>query len=241
MVRATPISFSRVLFRLRSTQYRNWLLVIDSAENLDQDGLAKYIPSCSHGSILVTSTRRQARCGPRQLEVANIDDLDNQSSLDLLLKLARYSDLDDETEMIAAKEVAKELDEFPLAIEQAARLIREGEFTFSDFLDQYRSIYRHLMAINSSDELWSYDKSRVILTILDMAHRSLDSEELGDTPMEVVKLQKILSERPYLRLSLRRLCQLLLDQTEGGVWPNREFNNTPNHVFLELKQYQLEQ
>ncbi|KAH6972482.1 hypothetical protein BKA56DRAFT_117475 [Ilyonectria sp. MPI-CAGE-AT-0026] len=95
------------------------------------------------------------------------------------------------------------------------------------------------MAVNPSDELWSYDKNRVILTILDMAYRSLDSEcailleyigvlgswpiplsvleqslfvddQANSAPGDVVRLRKILSEPHYLRLSLRRLAKFCL-------------------------------
>jgi hypothetical protein len=49
--------------------------------------------------------------------------------------------------MTAAKDIAKELDGIPLALEQAAGLIREGEFSFSEFLSKNRSEHRHLMAV----------------------------------------------------------------------------------------------
>ncbi|KAL6407046.1 regulatory protein NB-ARC [Ilyonectria robusta] len=239
-------ALARVVARLRSTRYRNWLLVLDSAENLDQAGLAKYIPSCPHGSVLVTSTRRHAFSGSHPLQVINLDGLDAKTSTSLLLKLAHCPSLSESNvsltqtlETIAAKTIAKELGGIPLALEQAAGLIREGEFSFSTFLGQYRNEYRRLMAANPSDELWSYDKNRVILTILDMAHRSLDSEcailleyigvlgswpiplsvleqslfvddQANSAPRDVVRLRKILSEPHYLRLSLRRLAKFCL-------------------------------
>jgi ankyrin repeat protein len=64
----------------------------------------------------------------------------------------------------------------PLALEQAGALIRDGEFTFSAFLEKYRKEYRRLMANHPSQEgLWSSEKkSRAIVTILDMAYRSLE-------------------------------------------------------------------
>lgn len=86
-------ALARVVARLRSTRYRNWLLVLDSAENLDQAGLAKYIPSCPHGSVLVTSTRRHAFSGSHPLQVINLDGLDAKTSTSLLLKLAHWPSL----------------------------------------------------------------------------------------------------------------------------------------------------
>jgi hypothetical protein len=42
------------------TLYRNWLLIIDSADNMHEQDFTQYIQICQYGSILVTSTRREA-------------------------------------------------------------------------------------------------------------------------------------------------------------------------------------
>ena len=50
----------RVVARLRSTIHTNWLYIIDSAENIDHEDYSRYVPSCSHGSTIVTTTRGQS-------------------------------------------------------------------------------------------------------------------------------------------------------------------------------------
>lgn len=67
----------------------------------------------------------------------------------------------------------KELSGIPLALEQAGALIRDGEFSFSRFNATYKTEYRRLMENHPQDGFWSYDKNRVIMTILDITYSSL--------------------------------------------------------------------
>lgn len=87
-----------VTARFRSTRYSNWLLVVDSADELDNCELSRYIPTCDHGSILVTSTRPRACKGFRPDRPLEVQGLDLQSSLALLLKSARRADIDEKGE-----------------------------------------------------------------------------------------------------------------------------------------------
>ncbi|KAF6811199.1 hypothetical protein CSOJ01_05878 [Colletotrichum sojae] len=45
-------ALSRVKAHLRSTAHRNWLLVIDSSEDTEQNELARYVPECAHGGLM---------------------------------------------------------------------------------------------------------------------------------------------------------------------------------------------
>jgi hypothetical protein len=47
----------KVVARLRSTRYTNWLIVIDSIDDPDKGQLSRYVPAGGYGSILVTSTK----------------------------------------------------------------------------------------------------------------------------------------------------------------------------------------
>lgn len=69
--------------------------------------------------------------------------------------------------------IVKELSGIPLALEQAGALIRDGEFSFSHFHSVYKTGYRRLMENHPQDGFWSYDKNRVIMTILDMTYNSV--------------------------------------------------------------------
>ncbi|KAK4031683.1 acyl transferase/acyl hydrolase/lysophospholipase [Parachaetomium inaequale] len=82
------------------------------------------------------------------------------------------------TKSAAIDDIIKELSGIPLALEQAGALIRHGEFTFASFLDKYRKEYRRLMSDHSDSRRTSPDrKSRAIITVLDMAYRSLENSD----------------------------------------------------------------
>ncbi len=83
----------KVMARLRTTCYRHWLLVIDSIDDLAQDDFRRYIPSCSYGSAIITSTQDQAAAVFR-LPKVEVDRLDAASSRELFLACA-YGSLDD--------------------------------------------------------------------------------------------------------------------------------------------------
>jgi hypothetical protein len=76
-----------VMSQLRLTQYSRWLLVIDSVDDVSRNNPKRYIPSCEHGSIIVTSTQRQTGyvLGLPSLE---IDRLDLDSGCQLLFECA---------------------------------------------------------------------------------------------------------------------------------------------------------
>ena len=73
----------RVISRLRSTLHRNWLLIIDSADDVYGQDFTQYIPTCQHGSILVTSTRKEAVevFGMESQEIGSLDPKDSQQLL----------------------------------------------------------------------------------------------------------------------------------------------------------------
>jgi hypothetical protein len=56
-----------------------------SADDLDQAGLAKYIPSCAYGSIIITGTKHEAVSKLRPFVPIKLAGLDTTRSLDLLI------------------------------------------------------------------------------------------------------------------------------------------------------------
>jgi Cdc6-like AAA superfamily ATPase len=91
-------SWKKVVDRLRTTRYNNWLLIIDSVDDLNLEDYKSYVPSCKHGSIIVTSTQSQASEVFR-MPMIEVDGLDTQSGCQLLtariLRLEREADLSD--------------------------------------------------------------------------------------------------------------------------------------------------
>jgi hypothetical protein len=84
MTYAGSSKWQKVITRLRTTRYSRWLLIIDSVDDLGLENYRQYIPSCNHGSIIVTSTQIQASEVFRMPRL-DIDSLDPQSSRKLLI------------------------------------------------------------------------------------------------------------------------------------------------------------
>ncbi|RYP72628.1 hypothetical protein DL771_004123 [Monosporascus sp. 5C6A] len=167
----------KVTSRLRSTIHSKWLLVIDSA---DDTKINEYIPDCNHGSVMVTSITVRACHGfsPGPGGRIDVGGLDLTNSRSLLLKLAEVEDQTtavSEDDSAALKDIVGELSGIPLAIEQAAALIRNGNFSFKKFLSAYKQKYRALMEEPPDEGSWAYDKDRIILTVLDLAYASLET------------------------------------------------------------------
>ena len=81
---AGNVSSKKVISRLRSTKHSRWLLVIDSADDLDSRKYGDYIPSCEHGSIIITSTQAQT-AEVFRMEPVYVAGLDTSSGSELLL------------------------------------------------------------------------------------------------------------------------------------------------------------
>jgi len=61
----------------------NWLLVFDNLDDPDLVDIEKYVPSCNHGTVIITSRRRDCvRQGRRGLEVQQMHHME---SIQLLL------------------------------------------------------------------------------------------------------------------------------------------------------------
>ena len=79
-----PVDSHKVVSRLRSTRYSRWLLVVDGVDDLSLENYTTYIPSCKHGSVIITSTQAQA-VDVFQMDPIHVDSLDVSSASKLLL------------------------------------------------------------------------------------------------------------------------------------------------------------
>jgi len=71
----------------------NWLLVFDNLDDLDLVDIEEYIPECNHGTVIITSRRRELQQGRRGFEV---DQLEPMEAIQLLLSacaMPKFEDL----------------------------------------------------------------------------------------------------------------------------------------------------
>ncbi|KAI0159869.1 hypothetical protein GGR52DRAFT_165440 [Hypoxylon sp. FL1284] len=205
-----------VLSRLRSTLYRNWLLILDSADDVDNQNLLQLIPESDHGSIIVTSTRQSASdvFAPHGFTSIEIDKLDDQSSKELLLGRAGISSSFEGYD--SARAIVKELNGLPLALEQAGILLRRKVLSLETFVKEYRTHYKALMGHLPKAGEVQHDKARSMYAILDILYSYIRRE--SPTAAAIVRLLAIIgpSQIPIgLLLDLSR-CKFphLIDDPE---------------------------
>ena len=71
----------------------NWLLVFDNLDDPDSVDIDKYIPACNHGTVIITSRRRDLQQGRRGFEV---NQMQSMEAIQLLLTaciMPKFQDL----------------------------------------------------------------------------------------------------------------------------------------------------
>ncbi|MEW6211317.1 MAG: tetratricopeptide repeat protein [Acidobacteriota bacterium] len=116
----------------------NWLLIVDNVE--DPKEVSRFLPSLERGHILITSRRQQiAELGIRTNEPIVLDELNPEESEELLWKRSGAKrEIVNGGELQALRELVGHLGGLPLALEQAAALIRANGYSFSEYLSLWR-------------------------------------------------------------------------------------------------------
>ncbi|MCK9566036.1 MAG: FxSxx-COOH system tetratricopeptide repeat protein, partial [Methanothrix sp.] len=116
----------------------NWLLVFDNAQK--PDDLMKYIPMAGSGQIVITSRLSVWDNIARTFEVGVFQrDEKQDESADFLLKRTGKNDRKEATNL------ARELGDLPLALEQAGAYIKKTGISFQDYLDRFKKDRKKLL------------------------------------------------------------------------------------------------
>ncbi|WYZ41486.1 hypothetical protein EsH8_V_000381 [Colletotrichum jinshuiense] len=122
-----------------------WLMVIDNADDTQaffpsqstgqaaqsQHGIGRYIPECSHGSILITTRNKQT--GSRLVRgksLIEVGEMSNSEARELL-----HTILDDD--VISSEEasgLSDRLENLPLALSQAASFVQENSISIGEYI-----------------------------------------------------------------------------------------------------------
>lgn len=137
-LRDTDQTIKAVKQRLEGESSSRWLLVFDNA--IKPDDLMKYLPVSGSGQIMITSRLSVWDGMARTLEVGVFQRDERQDeSVEFLLKRTWQND---RTE---AKNLARELGDLPLALEQAGAYIKETGISFPDYLDRFKKDRKKLL------------------------------------------------------------------------------------------------
>ncbi len=112
-----------------------WLVVLDNAD--DPELVETFLPVTHRGHVLLTSRAWNLS----RLKIARpvrLESLPREDAVAFLLTRVSREDVA-ESEKEAASEIAKELGDLPLALEQAAAYIHDRQARFDDYLASYRA------------------------------------------------------------------------------------------------------
>ncbi|KAI5839105.1 hypothetical protein DFP73DRAFT_502168 [Morchella snyderi] len=141
---------------------RSWLLILDNVDDLESFDIGSFIPSPTHGTIIMTSRRREcARFGTGIL----VDEMPEPEAVLLLLKTAqlKFSPANIDDERAAAKLVQK-LGYLPLGIDQAGAYIAARMITIEKYLSLFEASFRSLLSATPPSSVWSYGDRSVFTT-----------------------------------------------------------------------------
>lgn len=128
-----------------------WLLILDNVD--DRREVQPFVPERDKGDVLITS-RESVFAELGIARALDVRDLDDEEAVHFLLARAAREDADS-TDCTAAAELAAELGNLPLALEQAAAYITETNASFSDYLNAFRK--RRVTLLEKAGELVSHD------------------------------------------------------------------------------------
>jgi len=116
----------------------NWLLVFDNAQK--PDDLRRYLPVAGSGQAIITSRLSVWDDMAKTLEVGVFQrDEKQDESVEFLLKRTGQNDRK------GATNLARELGDLPLALEQAGAYIKETGISFPDYLDRFKKDRKKLL------------------------------------------------------------------------------------------------
>jgi ankyrin repeat protein len=170
----------------------NWLMIVDSIDELEEFDARQFLPLCSHGAILVTSTH-SGLAKAWDIPSIEISEIDKVSGVELLLDgidaqchstegkwYVPHTSLVTErwnfTDRKEAEKIVEALDSVPLAIEQAAAFLSMGTSIY-EFRGFYANNYERLMKDKPYRSKWYYDKNRSVFNTFEMLHEKLAKED----------------------------------------------------------------
>ncbi|KAM5386461.1 hypothetical protein ACJZ2D_000424 [Fusarium nematophilum] len=204
-----------VLEWLRSTRYRNWLLVVDSVDDLvPNKSIIEQLGRISHGSLCFTSTHsgiaRAARVQP-----ISIEQLDLSASQSLILWRVFDGSKESDLETCEwARQVARRLDRFPLALELAGILAQEGIISIQSSPDVFERQYQQLTKFRVEPGAWPWSRNDSLFGIFEALYKSVAAGNPLEIPVAFLRNIQLDAYDPVdLCDDWQQLAELFHDQT----------------------------
>ncbi|KAF8446939.1 hypothetical protein BGX38DRAFT_615123 [Terfezia claveryi] len=123
----------------------NWLLVFDNLDDPDLVDIEEYIPACNHGTVIITSRRRDLQQGRRGFEVQQMQPME---AIQLLLRACAMPKFEDliPSEQTTSNTIAEELGYLPLALDQAGAYIHMAQYSLVRYLTEYQTNMKYILS-----------------------------------------------------------------------------------------------
>jgi tetratricopeptide (TPR) repeat protein len=129
--------------RVLANTKEHWLLILDNADDPRYD-YARYLPSGTHGAVLMTS--RIPQCARYSMSpVETLEGLDEELSTQLFLKAALVPEESWQSWITQAQEIVRLLGAHTLALIQAGAYIAEGYCRLDQYLERYQRQRKRLL------------------------------------------------------------------------------------------------
>lgn len=155
-------------------QHGNWLLVLDNADTLSL--LSDFLPESGHGHLLLT-TRAQAT-GKIAVNLP-VEKMDVSEGIQLLLHRAKLLAPGESQDNLSAavrktaRQLVKELDGLPLALDQAGAYIEETSCSLPEYLALYQQ--HHAILLNRQSSI-SADYSHTVASTWSLSFQQVEQE-----------------------------------------------------------------
>jgi tetratricopeptide (TPR) repeat protein len=129
--------------RVLANTKEHWLLILDNADDPRYD-YARYLPSGTHGAVLMTS--RIPQCARYSMSpVETLEGLDEELSTQLFLKAAQVPEESWQSWNTQAREIVDLLGAHTLALIQAGAYIAEGYCRLDQYVERYQRQRKRLL------------------------------------------------------------------------------------------------
>ncbi|KAF8474189.1 P-loop containing nucleoside triphosphate hydrolase protein [Kalaharituber pfeilii] len=184
-----------------------WLLVFDNLDDLESFDINNYIPSSPHGTVIITSKRRESVHGRRCLEVEQMEKTEAEELLfnSAKPKLENLTPEELHREKEAATTIVQILEHLPLAIDQAGAYIYARQYSFSRYLKEYEANVTFLLS-----KEWKVGKhDRSVFAAWDLSFRAIQSQ--NSEAAELLLLCGFFDNNDICEDMLRRGMKLPMD------------------------------
>ncbi|HKO54623.1 MAG TPA: FxSxx-COOH system tetratricopeptide repeat protein [Thermoanaerobaculia bacterium] len=172
-----------------------WLLIFDNVE--DPKDLDPYLPHRGKGKVLITS---RVQAWGRVAKAIPVHPLEREKSIDLLLGRTA------QTDRHAANQLAEELGDLPLALDQAASYMEKTAIAVKEYLALFRT---------RRDELWKDEEPPEDYPATVATTWSLAFDQLSPEAIALMNMASVLAPEPIPR-SLIEACAKFCEEGAAG-------------------------